>query len=99
MDVELVFAPEVEQDISEAYDWYEKRRYGLGEEFFACVEACTQQIRRSPELHAKVYKEYRRVLIRRFPYAVFYKYADQTVTIYCVIHTSREPSKWKRRLS
>jgi hypothetical protein len=33
MGVELIFAPEVEQDLSEAYSWYQERRVGLGEEF------------------------------------------------------------------
>ena len=33
MPVELVIAPEAESDIAEAYDWYEGRRAGLGEEF------------------------------------------------------------------
>ena len=32
----LVLAAEVEQDISEAYNWYESHRYGLGEEFSLC---------------------------------------------------------------
>jgi hypothetical protein len=40
MAVELVLAPEAEQDIYEAYGWYEKRRFGLGEEFLSCVDAC-----------------------------------------------------------
>jgi len=39
MAVELVFAPEVEQDVEEAYQWYKDRRIGLGEEFLSCVEA------------------------------------------------------------
>jgi len=33
MAVELIIAPEVEQDFAEAYAWYEARRTGLGEEF------------------------------------------------------------------
>lgn len=98
MAAELVFAPEVEQDIDEAYAWYEERRSGLGEEFLSCVEACHQRICRSPELHAKVHEDYRRVLVRRFPYAVFYEYKDETVTVYCVFHTSRDPAKWRERL-
>ncbi len=31
MDAELIFAPEAEQDLAEAYNWYEGRRPGLGE--------------------------------------------------------------------
>jgi len=34
MAVELILAPEAQQDINEAYSWYENRRPGLGEEFF-----------------------------------------------------------------
>jgi plasmid stabilization system protein ParE len=98
MGVDLILAPEVEQDISEAYDWYERRRPGLGEEFLSCVDACLQGICRSPELHAKIYDEYRRALIRRFPYAIFYEFSQDTVTIFAVFHTSRNPAKWRERL-
>lgn len=98
MAVELIFAPEVEQDIGEAYAWYEKRRAGLGNEFLNCVDACLQNICRSPEIYAKVYDHYRRALVRRFPYAIFYEQSGQSVTIYSVFHTSRNPDKWRERL-
>lgn len=98
MTAELVLAPEAEQDLSDAYDWYENRRHGLGEEFLSCVDACIQRIRRMPELHAKVHEDYRRALVRRFPYAIFYEHYEGTVTVYCVFHTSRNPDKWRERL-
>ncbi len=68
MAVELVLAPEVERDLSEAYDWYECRRTGLGEEFLSCVDACILAVCRNPAIHALVYANYRRALVRRFPY-------------------------------
>jgi hypothetical protein len=40
MIAELIFAPEVEGDIAEAYTWYEQQRIGLGEDFLGAVEAC-----------------------------------------------------------
>ncbi len=101
MAVELVIAPEAAQDIDEAYGWYERRRPGLGEEFLSCVDACIQTICRLPEMHGKVHMEYRRALVRRFPYVVFYDYMPgptATVTVYCVFHVSREPQKWCERL-
>jgi plasmid stabilization system protein ParE len=98
MAVELVLTPEAEQDVSEAYGWYENRRYGLGEEYLSCVDACIQSICRVPEMHAKVHEDYRRVLVRRFPYAVFYEFTGGTVTVYCVFHTSRNPGKLRKRL-
>jgi plasmid stabilization system protein ParE len=99
MAAELVMAPEAEQDLAEAYAWYEDRRTGLGEEFLSCVDACIEAVCRTPESHVAIHENYRRALVRRFPYAVFYEYANETLTVYCVFHTSRDPDKWRERLS
>jgi plasmid stabilization system protein ParE len=98
MAAELALAPEAEQDINRAYAWYEQQRTGLGEEFLACVEACLEATCRMPEMQAIVYENYRRALVRRFPYAVFYEFDAGTVTVYCVFHTARDPAKWRERL-
>ena len=98
MAVDLVLIPEAHQDLAEAYDWYESQRAGLGEDFLSCVEACFQAMRRNPEMHAIVHEDYRRGLVRRFPYAVFFEYVGETVTVYGVFHCSRDPRKWKARL-
>jgi plasmid stabilization system protein ParE len=98
MAADLVIAPEAELDIAVAYAWYEDRRVGLGEEFLSSVEACIESIRRRPALYAIVHEEYRRGLIRRFPYAVYYEYSGATVTVYAVFHASRDPDKWRQRL-
>ena len=49
MVAELIIAPEAQQDLDEAYYWYENRRLGLGEEFLGCVDACIQAICCMPE--------------------------------------------------
>ncbi|MBL7180040.1 MAG: type II toxin-antitoxin system RelE/ParE family toxin [Pseudomonadota bacterium] len=98
MAAELIIAPEAQQDTDAAYSWYEDRRSGLGEEFLACVDACIQAICRTPELHAKVHEEYRRSLVRRFPYAIFYEYTGGKVIVYSIFHASRDPKKWRNRL-
>ena len=84
--------------MAEAYGWYEARRIGLGEEFVCSVDACIEAIRRRPKMHALVHENYRRGLMRRFPYAVFYEYVGDAVTVYSVFHTSRDPDKWHQRL-
>jgi plasmid stabilization system protein ParE len=98
MAAKLIIAPEAEQDVADAFGWYEGRRLGLGEEFLGCVDACIQAIRRAPEMHSVVHETYRRALVRRFPYAIFYEHAGETVTIYSVFHTSRDPDKWRQPL-
>ena len=99
MAAELIMALEAEHDIDEAYSWYERQRSGLGEEFMTCVEACLQAICRMPEMHQCVFEHYRRGLARRFPYAVFYEATDDQVIVHCVFHTSRDPEKWRERLT
>ncbi len=99
MAAELVVVPEAEQDIAEAYGWYEGQQHGLGEVFLTCVDACIQAIVRNPKTHNLAHENYRRGLVRRFPYAVFYEYSEGVVTVYCVFHTSRDPEKWHQRLS
>ncbi len=98
MNVKLTIAPEVEQDIAEAYAWYESQRPGLGEEFLGCVDALVQTILRMPDIYVTIFDTYRRGLVRRFPYSVFYEYAEETVVIYGILHTSRDPEKWRLRL-
>ena len=99
MAAELILAPEAEQDLAEAYEWYENRRAGLGEEFLSCVDACIAAIQRTPEMYKVVHENYRRGLVRRFPYAIFYEYLGGVVTVYCVFHTARDPQKWRQRLA
>lgn len=98
MGVRLVLAPEAELDITEAYVWYETRRVGLGEEFLSSVDACMERIRRQPVACPVAYERYRRALIRRFPYAIFFEFDVMTVTVYAVFHTSRDPEKWRGRV-
>jgi hypothetical protein len=60
MNDEFIIALEAEQDIAEAYTWYEDRRTGVGEEFLSYVDACLEAIRRRPKMHAVVHENYRR---------------------------------------
>jgi plasmid stabilization system protein ParE len=98
MAANLILAPEAEHDIAEAYAWYEGQRPGLGETYLTKVDACLHAICRSPEAHAVVRGTYRRSLVRQFPYAVFYEFANDSVTVYVICHTSRDPEKWRQRL-
>jgi len=96
----LVITPEAEQDVNDAFDWYERRRPGLGDEFLRRVGDCLHSICVIPKGRRLVHANYRRAVVQRFPYVVFYEYseADDTVTVYSVFHTSQDPKKWRDRL-
>jgi hypothetical protein len=56
----LTINPEAEEDLADAYDWYEEQRSGLGREFLDCVEQVFNRIQRTPEIHAVTYRPYGR---------------------------------------
>lgn len=39
----LIILPEAEQDVAQAYIWYEEQELGLGEEYLRCVDAWRQK--------------------------------------------------------
>ena len=92
------FTSEADADVASAYRWYEDREPGLGENFLRSLEACILTIRRHPQLYPLAVEEFRRALIRRFPYEVFYETTADTVFVYAVFHSSQDPKKWRERL-
>ena len=98
MDVELIVTSEAQQDIDEAYDWYEARGFGLGDRFLLRVDSCVQNICRHPTSYSIIKGNIRRSLVRQFPYVVFYKYENGQVTIGAICHSSRDSSFIQSRL-
>jgi plasmid stabilization system protein ParE len=97
MSLTLIVRPEARADLAEAKAWYDKQQKGLAGEFRLCVEEAMERIRRMPELHAERDKGVRRCLVRRFPYAIFYKLEDARIVVIAVMHISRDPNRWRGR--
>ena len=94
----VIFTPESEDDVSESFNWYESREPGLGEDFLRCVEACIFAIQRHPDIFPIAIDEFRRALVRRFPFEIFYEASENRITVYAVFHCSQNPQKWLSRL-
>lgn len=92
----LVFRPAVARDLAGAFDWYEERRSGLGEDFLSSVTASFESIRLHPEMFAVIHGDVRRAVVSRFPYAVFYWLEPRRIVVLTVLHTSRDPQLWPR---
>jgi toxin ParE1/3/4 len=97
MKRELIIRPEAEVELTEAYGWYEDRLRGLGSEFLISVDATIHAIVRKPQQFAKVHKEVRRALLRRFPYVVFFLEEDSRIIILGFFHAKRDPKHWHKR--
>ncbi len=94
----VVFSPDAAQDVTEARAWYEGQRKGLGERFVEAIDARIDALRINPEIHAIVRKGYRRAIVNRFPYAIYYKHTEDILEIWAVLHASRNPAVVRRRL-
>ena len=97
MSLELVIRPEAEADALEAYRWYSEQLPGLGDDFLAEVDRALESIGANPEAHRKLHREFRRVLTRRFPYAVFYAVRGDRIVVFAILHTARDPRLWRKR--
>lgn len=98
MAVKLTITSTAEDDVDLAYRWYEGQRAGLGAQFIQRFRDCVERIVKSPEMHEIVSGNFRRTILHRFPYAVFYELTNDQVTIYAVLHTSRDLTVWQSRL-
>jgi plasmid stabilization system protein ParE len=86
--------PQVEGEIVEAMAWYELRAPGLGSEFYRTYLGVLSLIAESPKIYRKVRGEVRRVILRRFPYAVFYIFDGAEIVVLSCLHESRSPDAW-----
>jgi len=56
-------------------------RAGLGDEFLAAVSTVIESLVTYPERFSVVYRQTRRVNLRRFPYSRFYRFIDDQVIV------------------
>lgn len=94
----VLYTQHAKEDIKEAYEWYEQREPTLGDEFLRCLESCVSSMQRNAEMYPIAVDGYRRALVRRFPFEVFYGVTDGVLMVYSVFHCSQHPGKWRRRL-
>ena len=91
MNYVLWFLPEVETDVRNGRLRYEEKSLGLGEEFLRVFYACSQELTRNPTIHQKVYREFQRCLLRRFPCAIYFRIEEDRVIVFGLFHCARDP--------
>ena len=99
MTLPVVVRLEAQAELVEAWGWYETQRSGLGDELLGCLEAAIGRAARDPTLHAITHGDVRRVLVRRFPYAVFYAVEGAQIIVLAIAHVRREPLYWLDRVA
>jgi plasmid stabilization system protein ParE len=86
--------PQVEADIRAAMVWYGERVPGLDRAFHRAVLDALDRLCESPEMYRVIQGDVRRVILRRFPYALFYLFDGTEVVVLACIHERRSPEQW-----
>ena len=92
----LTFA---QQEIDEAYLWFEGSSAGKGVEFLDEIDRAVRLVLAYPFASPEVEPGIRRCLIARFPYALLYGLDGDTIVVVAVSHTHRRPNYWIGRVS
>ena len=85
-------------DVDEAITWYELRKTGLGKRFYQSLEKALHELAINPLAFFSVTTKVKRILIKNFPYKVFYTVAEKKVVVLGVVHSKRSGKYIRRRL-
>ncbi len=96
--------PEAEGEAIAAAIWYDERQSSLGDEFLAAVHDALNMIRKSPESLSRMEQysgplDIRRILLRRFPFAVIVLCRPAETVVVAIAHTRRRPLYWLDRFN
>lgn len=92
------FHPEALAEYEAAALYYAERDPAVAQRFVAAVENAIDRILDSPTRWRVLDEDVRRCLTRVFPHGVLYTIEPEFVLIVAVMHCSRAPEYWKRRV-
>jgi plasmid stabilization system protein ParE len=86
------------RDLQEGREFHELRRPGPGDYFYDSVFSDIDSLMLYAGIHRKVFG-YFRLLLQRFPYAVYYKVSGEDIVVYRVLDCRRDPAIIKSELT
>lgn len=93
----IIFHPEVALEIKASYEWYEAQVAGLGGDYLTELESAYAAIEQLPNTWPMFKQNFRRFLLRKFPYSVIYRAANDEIYVVAVMHNHRKPGYWESR--
>ena len=87
-----------QNDIEKAKKYYNDKKKGLGNEFWQETKALLNLIEKNPNQFQIIIDETRRANLKRFPFGIFYVAKNFIVNVFGVIHFSRSPELWQKRV-
>ena len=94
----LVFHPDADAEITEAVQYYEVHKPGLGSDFLGEVERGLDLISANPEASRRIARRLRKKSLVRFPYNLISAVHPDRIRIVACAHQKRRPFYRGKRL-
>lgn len=85
-------------DLINGHDFYQQQQAGIGDYFLDSLFADIDSLLIYQGVHPVVFNDYRRMLARHFPFAIYYRIEAQDIVIYAVLDTRKKPAWTKGRI-
>ena len=95
---DLILLLQADHDIQTAFNRYEEFQAGRGEVFMRHLDAALTLLRQHPEIAPAYGGQYRRMLIRDFPYGIFYEVQPQRIVVGAIMDLRQDPEAIRRKL-
>lgn len=101
----LVVLTDAETEANQTAKWYEEKQSGLGIVFLDELEQTFQRIESNPEGQPLLESsktsapQFRRCLLKRFPYLVVFAIREDEILVVAVAHAHQKPDYWLDRIS
>jgi len=97
MAYSISIAETAEDDIRQAYLWYEEQKQSLGDTFEKYISKAVDSIQNKPLKNQIRYQGTRVFFLKKFPYGIHFNVSGKHILIVAVFHTSLDPEKWMER--
>lgn len=96
--MEFKILPSGYRDLAGGRDFYEEQAPGIGTYFLESAFAEVESLRIYAGIHRRVFG-YHRLLMKRFPYAVYYEIEENVAVVYRVLDCRGNPTEIRKTLS
>jgi plasmid stabilization system protein ParE len=77
--------------------WYRERSETAAARFRRELDSAVERIAERPEAGAPYLEKSRRILLRRFPFFIVYRFRQARIDVIAVAHARRRPGYWRKR--
>jgi plasmid stabilization system protein ParE len=95
---EIILLQQAEEDLQSAFNRYEEFQTGRGELFMRHLDAALTLVRQHPDIAPVYGTRYRRMLIRDFPYGIFYQVQPKRIVVGAIMDLRQDPTKMRQKL-